>query len=167
VVHGESSPAAGDVPAEAFAPRHVEAEGFPLPPFSSAPLAEKSSEAVDESEPHAVPRLASVGTPGEASAPRHDDARVGSSVDPPAADPPNAPVKLMTTIALMCPSDAETVVRLVSASAVGPEVAGSGVEPSGGDVLGSDVAPRVGTLADVPGPAAVVDPVELPEVPVV
>ena len=58
----------GDGPAEASARRHAEPDGVPDVPFPSELFAEKSSEAEDGSVPQLVPRLASVGMPGDASA---------------------------------------------------------------------------------------------------
>jgi len=67
-VHGLVRSAVGDGPADVLAPRHVDPDGVPAAPLPSARLAEKSSDAVDGPFPQLVPRLASVGTPGDASA---------------------------------------------------------------------------------------------------
>jgi hypothetical protein len=67
------SPVAG-TPAEESATRHADPDGAPAAPVPSAPLTEKSSDAVDGPLPHVVPTLASVGTPGDASAVLHVDA---------------------------------------------------------------------------------------------
>jgi hypothetical protein len=141
---------------------HDEAEGAPLAPFPFAPFAAESSETLVRSLPHAVPRLASVGMPGVAPAVVHVDAFIGSCAEPtPAADAPAAPVALDRIIACRRLSDVETVVRLVSASAVGPLVFGSGAVASGadGDAV---VDPAAGALALAPGPLAVVDAFDLP-----
>jgi hypothetical protein len=66
-------PVAG-TPAEVPAVRHADPDGLPPAPLPSAPLTEKSSAAVDGPLPHIVPTLASVGTPGDASAVVHVDA---------------------------------------------------------------------------------------------
>ena len=72
----------GDVPAEAFAPRHVDPEGPPLAPLPSEPFAEKLSDAVDGPVPQLVSRLTSVGTPGEASTVEQVDAFLREELDP-------------------------------------------------------------------------------------
>jgi hypothetical protein len=153
----------GDTPAEASAPRHDDAEGPPAAPLPSALLAEKSSEAVDGPLPQLVPRLASVGTPGDTSAVEHIDAFVGSSAEAmPAAEPANAPVPVATTFAWTRESDIETLLRLASAFADGPDVVGVGADPSGADGSGCDADALAGTVAVVPGPVAVVEPLEGP-----
>jgi hypothetical protein len=151
----------GDRPADISASRHDEAEGVPPAPLPSALFAEKSSDTVDGSVPHAVLRLASVGTPGEASAVEQVEALVGSSADAiPATDPANAPVAVASRCARACESEAETVLRLVSAFAVGPDVVGA--DPSGACGSGCDVMAFIGTVAVVPGPVAVVELLEGP-----
>jgi hypothetical protein len=74
-----SSSLVGDGPADAFATRHVEPHGVPAAPLRFEPFAEKSSEAADGCAPQLVPRLTSVGTPGEASEVKQVEAKVGSS----------------------------------------------------------------------------------------
>jgi hypothetical protein len=149
----------GDGPADAFAPRHVDPEGPPEAPLLSAPFAEKSSDAADGPVPQLVPRLASVGTPGEASAVEQVEAFVGSSAEPiPAADPPNAPVAVTTAFARTRESDVEALVRLAFTFAAGPEVVGAGADPSGAEGLGCDADAVVGAVALVPGPVAEVEP---------
>ena len=106
-----------------------------------------------------MPRLASVGTPGEASAVEHVDARVGSSAEPmPAADPANEPVAMARRFARTRESDVETSEWLASAFAVGPEVVGAGAEPSGAEGSRLVADALVGTVAWVPGPDADIDP---------
>ena len=152
-----SSSLVGDGPADAFATRHVEPDGVPAAPLPFEPFAETSSEAADGCVPQLVPRLASVGTPGDASAVEHVDAKVGSSAEPtPASEPANEPVAVATAVARIPESVALTLVWLASASAEGPDVVGSGADPSGAD--GCDAAPFTGTVADVPGPVAEVEP---------
>ena len=139
--------------------RHADPDGVPPAPLPSAPLTEKSSAAVDGPLPHIVPTLASVGTPGDASAVVHVDAKVGSSNDPrPLADPANDPVALASVRALTRESDVETLVSLASASAVGPLVVVDGAAGSGAVVLGCDGDTFAGALAVVPGPLAEDDP---------
>jgi hypothetical protein len=158
VVHGLLKSVVGDGPADAFAPRHVDPEGDPPPPLS-APFAEKSSDADDGALPQLVPRLASVGTPGVASAVEQLEAYVGSSAEPiPVAEPPKAPVAVATAFARTCPSEVDTLLRLASALAVGPVLVGAGADPSGAERSGCDAEAVVGTVARVPGPAAEVDP---------
>ncbi len=83
----------GDKSTDVFASKHADPEGLPAAPLPSVPLADKSSDADDGLFPHVVPRLASVGTPAEASAVEQVEACVGSSTEPiPAADPANEPV---------------------------------------------------------------------------
>jgi hypothetical protein len=125
-------------------------------PFAS--LAPESSETVDGEVPQLVPRLTSVGTPGEASAVEQVDAFVGSSTEPtPAAPPANDPVASATRFARIFESDAETSLSLASASTDGPDVVGDGADPSGAEGLGSDVDAFAGTVAVVPGPVADVE----------
>ena len=143
----------GDVPADASAPRHVDPDGAPPAPLLSAPFAEKSSDAEEGPVPQLVSRLTSVGTPGEASAVEQVEAFVGSWAEPiPAAVAPNAPVAVATAFARMRESDVETLDRLVSAFADGPDAVGD--DPSGADGLGCDADAVVGTVALVPGPVA-------------
>jgi hypothetical protein len=131
-VHVLLSSVVGDGPADVFATRHVDPEGAPAAPLPSDPFAEKSSEAEDGSVPQLVPRLTSVGTPGEASAVEHVEAMVGSSAEPtPASEPANEPVTVATAFARIPESVVETLVWLASASAEGPDVVGAGAEPSG------------------------------------
>ena len=159
VVHGLLRSVVGDAPADAFAPRHVDPEGDPPPPLPSVPFAEKFSDADDGALPQLVPRLASVGTPGVASAVEQVEAYVGSSAEPiPANDPANVPVALATAFARTCPSEVDTLLRLASAFAVGPLVVGAGADPSGAEGLGCDAEAVVGTVALVPGPVAEVEP---------
>jgi len=66
--------AVGLVPAEASAPRHVDPDGVPAAPLPLELFEAKSSDTKDGFVPQLVPRLASVGTPGEASAVEHVDA---------------------------------------------------------------------------------------------
>jgi hypothetical protein len=149
--------AVGDGPAEASARKHADPDGVPDAPFPSELFAEKSSEADEGSVPQLVPRLASVGTPGDASAVEHVEARVGSSADPmPAIEPANAAVASASAIARTRESEAVTLVRLVSASAAGPDVVGA--DPSGAEGFGCDADAPVGTVASVPGPVAEVEP---------
>jgi hypothetical protein len=155
--HESLTSAVGDGPAEASARKHAEPDGVPDAPFPSELSAEKSSDADDGPVPQLVPRLASVGTPGDASAVEHVEARVGSSADPtPATDPANAAVASASAFARTCESEAVTLVLLASASTAGPDVVG--VDPSGADGFGCDADPPTGTLASVPGPVAVVEP---------
>lgn len=150
----------GDAPADARAPRQDDAEGLPPPPpLPSALLAEKSSDADDGALPQLVPRLASVGRPGVASAVEQVEAYVGSSAEAiPAARPANAPVAVATAFTRTREPEVETLLRLVSALAAGPDVVGVGADPSGVDGLGCDADPVAGTVALVPGPAAEVEP---------
>ena len=155
-VHESVRAPVGDVPADAFAPRHEDADGFPLEAFPSVPFAEKSSDALDGPSAQLVPRLASVGTPGEASAPEHVDRRVGSSAPPmPLSDPPNTFRPLATRFARARELEVETLLLLASASVVGPAVVGVGAE-SGARGSGCAVHAFVGAVAVVPGPVAVV-----------
>ncbi len=152
-----SSSLVGDGPADALATRHVDPDGVPAAPVPFEPFAEKSSEAADGCVPQAVPRLTSVGTPGDASAVEHVEAKVGSSAEPtPASEPANEPVTVATAVARISESVALTLVWLASASTVGPDVVAAGTDPSGAD--GCDADPLTGTPADVPGPVAVVEP---------
>ncbi len=77
-VHGEPKSVVGLVPADPFATRHADPEGRPAALFRSEPFAAKSSDAEDGWVPQLVPRLASVGTPGDASAVEQVEAYVGS-----------------------------------------------------------------------------------------
>jgi len=147
----------GEGPADAFAIKHAEPEGDPAAPLASEPFAEKSSDAEDGWVPQFVPRLASVGTPGDASAVEQVERYVGSSAEPtPASDPVNVPVTVATAFARTRESEVDTDVWLASAFAVGPDVVGA--EPSGVDAPGSDADAVVGTVAVVPGPVAEVEP---------
>lgn len=149
--------AVGDSPAEASARKHAEPDGVPEAPFPSELFAEKSSDADDGPVPQLVPRLMSVGTPGDASAVEQVEARVGSSADPmPAIDAANAAVASASASARTRESEVVTLVLLASTSATGPDVVG--VDPSGIDGFGWDADPPTGTLASVPGPVAVVEP---------
>jgi len=134
----------------------VDPEGPPLAPL--APLlseAEKLSDAVDGPVPQLVSRLTSVGTPGEASAVEQVEAFVGSWAEPiPAAHAPNAAVAVAIALARTRESDVETLERLASAFADGPDVVGAGADPSGAEGLGCDADADVGALALVPGPLA-------------
>ena len=132
-----SSPVVGLVPADPFAIRQAEPEGPPAAPLPSEPLAPRSSEAVDGCVPQLVPRLASVGTPGDASAVEQVDAFVGSCAEPnPSTAPANDPVAVAIAFARTRESEVETLDRLASAFADGPEVVGVGVDPSGADGSG-------------------------------
>ena len=156
-VHALLSSLVGDGPADAFATRHVDPDGVPAAPLPPEPFAPKSSEAEDGCVPQFVPRLASVGTPGDASAVKQVEAFVGSSAEPiPASDPANEPVALATAFARTRESEVERVFRLASAFADGPDVVGAGVDPSG--VEGCAVQALIGAVAVVPGPVAVVVP---------
>jgi hypothetical protein len=155
-LHESLRSAAGAGPADASARKHAEPDGVPEAPFPSELLAEKSSDADDGPVPQLVPRLASVGTPGDASAVEHVDARVGSSANIPPNHPANAAVASASAFARMRESEAVTLVRLASASAVGPDVVG--VDPSGADGFAWDADPPTGTVASVPGPLADVEP---------
>ena len=158
-VQGLLRSAVGDGPADVVAPRHVDPDGVPAPWLPSAWFAEKSSEAVDGPLPQLVPRLASVGTPGEASAMEQLEARVGSSADPiPVAEPPNAPVAVAMTFASTRESEVETLDRLASAFADGPVVVGAGADPLGAVGLGCNADAVVGTVARVPGAVAELEP---------
>jgi len=147
----------GDGPAEASARRHAEPDGVPDVPFPSELFAEKSSEAEEGSVPQLVPRLTSVGMPGDASAVEHVEARVGSSADPtPGTAPANDPVASASAFTRTRESETVTSLSLASASAVGPDVVG--VDPSGAEGFGCDADALVGTFASVPGPLAEVEP---------
>jgi hypothetical protein len=123
----------------------------------------KSSEAEDHDVPQLVPRLALVGTPGDTSAVEQVDAFVGSSAEPtPSSEAVNHAVASAMAFARTRPSDVETLVRLASASAEGPVVAGDGSDPSGAEGSGSAVDPLAGTVAVVPGPVADVELFEGP-----
>ena len=155
-------PVAG-TPAEVPATRHADPEGVPAALLPPVPPTEKSSDAVDGPLPHIVPTLASVGTPGDASAVLHVDAKVGSSNDPrPVADPAKAPVAMARIRALIRESDVETLLWLASALAAGPVVVADGTARSGAVVLGCAGDTFAGALAVVPGPLAEVDPAALP-----
>lgn len=100
-----------------------------------------------------------MGTPGDTSAVEHVEAFVGSSAEPiPASDPANAARAVAIAFARIRESEVETVVRLASAFADGPDVVGAGAVPSGADRLGCDA--ERGAVAVVPGPAADVEPFE-------
>lgn len=158
-LHPSLTLAVGEVPADPFATRHADPEGPPVPPLPSALLAPACSEADVGCVPQVVPRLAFVGTPGAASAVEQVEAFVGSSAEPtPAALPPKAPVAFAIRFARTRESDVETLDRLASAFAAGPEVSGVGADPSGADGFGFEAPAFVGTLAVVPGPVAVVEP---------
>jgi len=147
----------GEGPADAFATKQEEPDGDPAAPLASEPFAEKSSDAEDGWVPQLVPRLASVGTPGDASVFEHVDRYVGSSAEPtPASDPASEPVTVAAAFARTRESEVDTDVRLASAFAVGPDVVGA--EPSGAGAPGSVRDAVVGTVAVVPGPAAEVEP---------
>ena len=89
-VHEVLSSLVGDGPADVFARKHADPDGVPPAPLPSEPFAEKSSEAEEGSAPQFVPRLVSVGTPGDASAVEQVEALVGSSAETiPASDPAN------------------------------------------------------------------------------
>jgi hypothetical protein len=164
--HADARSADGETPADACADRQDELGGVPLAPFPSAPLAEKSSDALVGSAPHAVPRPTSVGTAGDASAVVQVDAFVGSCAEPtPSADAPNDPAAVEMIVARTRESDVDTVVRLASASAHGPLVVVAGTLPLGGDGSGSAVEAPTGALALVP--LAVVDPPDCPAGPAV
>jgi len=91
--HELPRPAEGVVPTDALAVEQEDAAGVPAAPLPLAVFAAESSETVDGVPPHAVPRLAVVGTPGAASAVVHVDALVGSCADPTRrSDTPAAPV---------------------------------------------------------------------------
>jgi hypothetical protein len=158
-VHVVLSSLVGDGPADVLTRKHADPDGVPPAPLPSEPFAEKSSEAEDGWAPQFVPRLASVGTPGDATAVEQVEAFVGSSADPiPASDPANEPVAVATAFARTRESEVETVVRLASAFADGPDVVGAGADPSGADGLDCDAV--VGAVARVPGPVAEVEPRE-------
>jgi len=104
-------PAVGEVPAVASAPRHVDPDGVPAAPLPLELLEAKASDTKDGFVPQLVPRLASVGTPGEASAVEHVDAYVGSSAEPtPASDPAKDAVPMAIALARTRESEAETLV---------------------------------------------------------
>src|SRR3954470_22059709 len=85
------------------------------------------------------------------------DRKVGSSAPPtPLSDPAKAPRPMPIAFTCTRESEIETVLRLASASAVGPDVAGTGVVPSGVAGSGCAVQERIGTIAALPGPVAVV-----------
>ena len=151
--------AVGDVPTDPFAPKQADPEGAPFPPLPSAPFAAACFETEVGCVPHAVARLTSVGTPGEAAAVEQVDAVVGSWADPmPAALPPKASVAFAIKFARTRESAMDTLDRLASAFAAGPEVSGLGVDPSGADGFGFEALAFIGTVAVVPGPVAVVVP---------
>jgi hypothetical protein len=151
----------GEGPVDASAPRQVDPDGVPAPPLPSELRERKSSDAEDGRVPQLVPRLASVGTPGETSAVEHVDAYVGSSAEPtPASEPAKEPRPIAIAFARSREFDVDTLVRLASASAVGPEVVGVGVDPSGAAGCGCDADADVGTVARVPGPLAEVELLE-------
>lgn len=108
--------------------------------------------------------LASVGTPGEASAVEHVEAFVGSSAEPnPSTAPANEPVAAAIALARTREFEVEALDRLASALADGPDVVGVGADPSGDDGSGGDAVARVGTVARVPGAVADDEPfVEVP-----
>ena len=132
---------------------------MPAAPLLPEPFALKSSDADDGPVPQLVPRLASVGKPGDASAVKHVEAYVGSSTEPmPASEPANEPRPVAIAFALTRESDVDTLDRLASASAAGPDVVGAGVDPSGAEGFGCDAEALAGTVALVPGPVADVEP---------
>jgi hypothetical protein len=155
------SPVVGLVPADPFAIRQADPEGPPAAPLPSEPFAPKSSEAEDGCVPQFVPRLASVGTPGDASAVEQVEAFVGSCA---AANrstaPANDPVAVAIAFARTRESEVDTLDRLASAFADGPEVVGVGVDPSGADGFGWEAVAFVGAVARVPGAVADVEPRE-------
>ena len=153
----------GDGPADASATRHADPEGVPAAPFPSGSLALKSSDAEDHEVPQLVPRVTSVGTPGDASAVEHVDDVVGSSTDPtPATPPAKDAIAFAIRFARTLESDTETSDSVASASADGPEVVGAATDPSGTEGSGSEVDAFVGAVAVVPGPVAVVELLEGP-----
>ena len=77
-VHALPTLVVGDRPADASAVKQEDPEGDPPPPLPPVLFAEALSDADDGPVPQLVPRLASVGTPGDASAVEHVDALVGS-----------------------------------------------------------------------------------------
>lgn len=157
------NPVVGVGPADASARRHADPDGVPAAPFPFASFALKSSEAEVHEVPQLVPRLAPVGTPGEASAVEQVDAYVGSSALPtPAAPAANDPVAFAIRFARTFESDIETSLWVASASAEGPDVVGDGADPSGAEGSGSDVEAFIGTAAVVPGPVADVEPLDDP-----
>jgi hypothetical protein len=159
--HALSRSVVGVGPADAFATRHVDADGVPAAPLPSVSFAEKSSDADDGCVPQLVPTLRLVGTPGVASAFEQVEAKVGSSAEPnPASEPANEPVPVAIAFARIPESSAEAFVRLASASADGPYVVGVGAEPSGADGSGCDDEAFSGALAVVPGPVAEAEPCE-------
>ena len=160
--HADSSPPEGETPADALAVMQDDAEGVPAP-FPPALFAAESSETVDGAPPpHALLRLAFVGAPGDASAFVQVEAFVGSCAEPRSpADAPAAPVAREMIVACAPESDVQTLVWLVSPSAVGPLVCGAGAPLPGaaGSVV---VVAAAGALALVPGPLAVVDELDPP-----
>jgi hypothetical protein len=105
--------------------------------------------------PHIVPTLASVGTPGDASAALQVEAKVGSSNDlRPLADPANDPVAVALVLARIRESDRDTLNWLASAFAAGPVLVADGTAGSGAVVFGCDRDAFAGALALVPGPLA-------------
>jgi hypothetical protein len=150
----ERSAVAG-TPAEVPARRHADVEGEPPAPLLFGPPVAKSSAAVDGAPPHIVPRLASVGTPGDAPASAHRDALVGSCADPtPLAAPANEPVAVVLVFARAREFAVERLVRLASAFADGPVVVTEGTFASGAAVFGCAADAPAGALAAVPGPRA-------------
>jgi hypothetical protein len=141
---------------------HDEADGVPAAPLPLAPFAAESSDTLVGASPHAVPRLAVVGVPGDTPAVEQVDAFVGSCADPKSpADAPAAPRALDRNVARTPESVVVMLVRLASASAVGWLACGVGALPLGADgfVVVEVVA---GALALVPGALAVVDPRDMP-----
>jgi hypothetical protein len=119
--HDVPRPPDGATPADALAVEHDDAAGVPPAPLPFALFAAEFSETVDGWPPHAVPRLAFVGTPGAASAVVHVDAFVGSCAEPTRrSDAPAAPVARDRILARRRESDIETSLWLVSPLAVGP-----------------------------------------------
>jgi hypothetical protein len=156
-----SSPVVGLVPADPLAIKHADPEGPPAAPLPSEPFAPKPSEAEDGCVPQFVPRLALVGTPGDASAVEQVEAFVGSCAEPNRSTAPaNDPVAVAIAFARTRESEVDTLDRLASAFADGPEVVGVGVDPSGADGFGWETAAFVGAVARVPGAVADVDPRE-------
>jgi hypothetical protein len=141
---------------------HDEADGVPAAPLPLAPFAAESSDTLVGASPHAVPRLAVVGVPGDTPAVEQVDAFVGSCADPKSpADAPAAPVARDRSVARTPESVVVMLDRLASASAVGPLVCGAGALPFGADGL-VVVEVVAGALALVPGALAVVDPRDAP-----
>jgi hypothetical protein len=155
------SPVVGLVPAEPFAVKHADPEGPPAAPLPSEPLAPKFSEADDGCVAQLVPRLASVGMPGDASAVEQVEAFVGSSAEPiRSTAPAKDPVAVASALARTRESEVETLDRLASAFADGPDDLGVGVDPSGADGFGCVAAALVGAVARVPGAVTDVEPRE-------